>query len=121
MLRPATFFAILVAASPAAALSVSSSACNGESAELVSTDAGTTLTVNGAEVPLDRGFEYEDLLCVGRDGETLFGLIGMSGQGEEAYFILDPRRPEMTRIDAAEAEALEFWEDEDDWNLDFDS
>ena len=42
MLRPiAALTAALLAASPAAALSVSASSCNDESAELVSTDTAT--------------------------------------------------------------------------------
>ena len=119
MLRPAMLLAAIAAASPAAALSVSSSACNGEAAELVSTDAGTTLTVNGTEVPLEQGFAYEDLLCVSRDGETQFGLIRLAND-EETYFLLDPETLELTEIGLKEAEALEFWEDEDAWDLDFD-
>src|SRR5688500_11459413 len=101
MLRPAMLLAAIAAASPAAALSVSSSACNGEAAELVSTDAGATLTVNGQEVPLEQGFDYEELLCVSRDGAATFGLIRVSGQGEEAYFLLDPGTLELEEIDAA--------------------
>lgn len=121
MLRPAAIIGALAAASPAAALSISSSACNGESAELVSTDAVTTFTVNGTEVPLEEGFDYRDLLCVSRDGETLFGLIRLSEQEEETYFLIHPETRELAEIDFQEAAALDFWKDEDDWELDFDN
>ena len=119
MLRPvAALTAALLAASPAAALSVSSSACNEDRAELiVSDDAGTSLTVNGAEVPLEEGFDYEDLACVSHDGVTQFGLIRLSPEDEEAYFLLDPETLEMTEVTEAEAIALDFFEDEDDWEL----
>lgn len=118
MLRPiAALAAAFLAASPAAALSVSSSACNEQRAELISSDAGTTLTVNGTEVPLEEGFDYEDLACVSRDGETQFGLLRLSPEDEEAYFLLDPETLEMTEVTEEEAIAFDFFEDEDDWEL----
>lgn len=115
----AAMAAALVAASPAAALSVSASSCNDDSAELVSTGAATTLTVNGADVALDPGYSYANLVCVSRDEATMFGLIRLSPPGEEAYFLLDPETLELTEITEEEAGALEFWQDEDDWGLEF--
>lgn len=118
MLRPlAALTLALLAASPAAALSVSVSACNEDSAELVGNESGTTLSVNGAEVPLEEGFAYEDLLCVSRDGKTLFGLTRLSRDSEESYLLLDPETLELTPITSEEAGRLDFWEDEDDWGL----
>ena len=118
MLRPvAALTAALLVASPAAALSVSASACNEDSAELVTTDAGTTLSVNGADVALEPGFDYEELVCVSRNDETLFGLIRLSPQEEESYLLLDPETLELTEITEAEATTLDFFEDEDDWEL----
>ncbi len=76
--------------------------------------------MNGEDVLLEPEFDYENLVCVSRDEETLFGLIRLSPEEEEAYFLLDPETLEMTEITYEEAGALEFWEDEDDWGLDFD-
>lgn len=108
---------VALLATPAAALSASSAACNGEEAQLVSDDAGTRFTVNGEEValPLDGGVRYADLLCVSRDGRTLFGLTQYSVEDDMSYYLLDPTTGELTNITSAEAEALEFWETEDDW------
>jgi hypothetical protein len=114
MLRPLTLTLALLAAGPALADSTSRSACNDQSAELSTTAAGTTLTVNGTEVALDPGFTYTGLSCIGRDGETSFGLIRSSGDTEE-YLLLDPETLETTEIPYDEAEALHFWDTEDDW------
>lgn len=116
MLRsPAILLGTLLAASPAAALSVSVAACNEHSAELVADGRDATLTVDEVEVPLEPGADYEDLLCVERDGRTLFGLIQLSEEGDETYFLLDPESLELAQIPYEEAEALEFWDTEDDW------
>ena len=106
--------AALLAALPAAAASLSTSICNGQSAELASTAGGTTLTVNGTDVPLDKGYVHTGLSCVSRDGATLFGLIRSAGDVEE-YLLLDPATLEVSQVTYEEAEALNFWETEDDW------
>lgn len=118
MLRPIAALLALLAASPVAALSVSASSCNDQSAQLVSDDGDTTLTLNGEEVPLEPDFAYENLLCVSRDGDTLFGLTRLSERGEETYLLLDPETRELAEITFEEAGKLDFWEDEDDWGLD---
>ena len=106
--------AALLAALPAAAASLSTSTCNGQSAELASTASGTTLTVNGTEVPLDQGFAHTGLSCVSRNGATLFGLIRSAGDVEE-YLLLNPATLEITQVTYEEAEALDLWQTEDDW------
>ena len=118
MIRPiAALTAALLAASPAAALSVSASACNEDSAELISTGSRTTLTVNGADVALEPGFDYRDLVCVSRNDETLFGIIRLSPREEESYLLLDPETLELSEITEAEATRLDLFQDEDDWEL----
>ncbi len=109
--------ALLLAAAPAAALSVSQAACNDQSAELRGDASGWTLSVNGENVPLplDGGVRYDGLLCVSRDGETLFGLTQYSVEDDMSYYLVDPGTGELTNIRSAEAEALGFWETEDDW------
>lgn len=116
MLRPMTMLAMLLAAGPAAALSVSNTSCNAETASLVTDEAGTRLTVNGAEVPLDEGAEYGNLSCISRDGATQFGLVRRSSEGE-AYLLLDPATLEWTEVSEEEAARLDFFDDEDDWDL----
>lgn len=116
MLRPIAIVAALIAASPAAALSVSNTSCNGETASLMSDAAGTTLTVNGADVPLEKGVEYGNLVCASRDGVTQFGLVRTTADGE-AYLLLDPATLEWTEVPVDEAARLDFFEDEDDWGL----
>ena len=106
--------AALLAALPAAAASLSTSTCNGQSAELASTASGTTLTVNGTDVPLENDFAYTGLSCVSHDGATLFGLIRSAGDVEE-YLLLDPATLEVSQVTYEEAEALDFWQTEDDW------
>lgn len=121
MLRTILVPAALLAASPAWALSVSSAACNDLSAELVATEAGATLTLDGVEVALpdllEAGARWEGLRCVGRDGDVLFGLSQVTREEDEAHFLLDPATGEVTPITHAEAGELGFWEDEDDWDL----
>ena len=115
MFRRAFFAsAALLAALPAAAASLSTSTCNGQSAELASTGSGTTLTVNGTDVPLDQGYVHTGLSCVSRNGATLFGLIRSAGDVEE-YLLLDPATLEVSQVTYEEAEALDFWQTEDDW------
>jgi hypothetical protein len=115
MLRPLTATLALLAASPAGALSVSSSACNGQEAELVSDDNRTTLTVNGTEIPLEPGFDYNGLRCLSRDDVTLFGVTRVGPEGEEAWFLLDPARMTLQEIPEDEAASLDFFQTEDDW------
>ena len=121
MLRTTLFLAALLAASPALAVSVSSAACNDQSAELVSTDAGTTLTVNGEEVELpdlvEEAARWDGLRCLSRDGDTVFGLTQVTSEDDEAHFLLDPATGAVSAITFEEAGALGFWEDEDDWDL----
>lgn len=106
---------VLLSAAPAAALSVSVSACNGESAELVDDGRDVRLEVNGTSVPLEQGFTYDGPICVTRDGVTLFGFIRIATGDEEDYLLLDPRDLRFSRIPYEEAEALDFWQTEDDW------
>jgi hypothetical protein len=73
--------------------------------------------VNGTDVALEPGLDYENLLCVSRDGTALFGMTALSEGGEEAFMLLDPTTLEITQITEAEAAALDFFEDEDDWEL----
>ncbi len=120
MRRPLLLLPLALLASPASALSVSSAACNGQAAELVTDGAGTRFTVNGEAVslPLDGGVRYDDLLCVSRDGQTLFGLTQYSVEDDMSYYLVDPGTGELTNISSEEAEALDFWETEDDWFAD---
>lgn len=115
MLRPTAALLALLAATPAAALSVSSAACNGQSAQLVTDAAGTRFTVNGDEVALEEGIILRDLSCVSRDDDTLFGLTGLSADSEEAYFLLNPETLVLAPVSYEDAEALGFWDTEDDW------
>ncbi len=116
MLRPMTILAALLAASPAAALSVSNTSCNAETASLVTDEAGTRLTVNGADVPLEEGAEYGNLVCTSRDGVTQFGLVRTTAEAE-TYLLLDPATLEWTEVSEEEAAGLDFFDSEDDWGL----
>jgi hypothetical protein len=117
MLRPIAALLALLAATPAAALSVSSAACNDQSAELVVNAQGTRLSINGEDVPLEPGFGFENLVCVSRDGDMLFGLTRVASETELAYLVLDPKTGEFTEVSEEEAADLGFFEDEDDWEL----
>jgi hypothetical protein len=117
MLRPIAALLALLAATPAAALSVSSAACNDQSAELVVNAQGTRLSINGEDVPLEPGFGFENLVCVSRDGDMLFGLTRVASETELAYLVLDPETGEFTEVSEEEAADMGFFEDEDDWEL----
>ncbi len=117
MFRIAAALLAMLAATPAVAVSVSVASCNGHSAELVGDGSGWTLKVDGTDVALTPSTEWEGPICVSRNGETLFGLIQLSGEEDESYFLIDPATRELAPISYEEAEALEFWEDEGDWHL----
>jgi hypothetical protein len=117
MLRTTPALLALLAATPAAALSVSSAACDDQTAELVTTEQGTRLTVNGEDVPLDPEFGFENLLCASQDGETVFGLTRVASETDLTYLLLDPETRKFMELTEAEAADLGFFEDEDDWEL----
>jgi hypothetical protein len=117
MLRATFALLALLAATPVAAQSVSSASCNDQSAELVTNDEGTRLTVNGEDVPLDPEFAWENLLCVSQNGSTVFGLTRVASETALSYFLLDPATREFAELTDAEAAQLGFFEDEDDWEL----
>lgn len=107
--------AALLAATPAAALSVSVAACNEHSARLVADETGATLTVNGTDVPIEQDAGYRDLLCVTtKDGGSHFGFTALSVEDDERHFLVDPETLEVRQITYEEADLLEFWDDPED-------